>query len=53
LDYDAVVIGSGAGGGAAAHRLVERGWRVLLVERGDRLDDRIRMQDEQAMLGAS
>jgi choline dehydrogenase-like flavoprotein len=33
--YDAVVIGSGAGGGTAAAVLAESGRRVLLVERGD------------------
>jgi choline dehydrogenase-like flavoprotein len=33
--YDAVVVGSGAGGGVAAAALVEDGRRVLLVERGD------------------
>lgn len=50
MDYDAVVIGSGAGGGTAAHRLVRAGWRVLILERGEALDDPERMQDEQAML---
>lgn len=33
--YDAVVIGSGAGGGVAACALTEAGRRVLLVELGD------------------
>ena len=32
--YDAIIIGSGFGGAMAAHRLVEAGWRVLLLERG-------------------
>jgi choline dehydrogenase-like flavoprotein len=32
--YDAIVIGSGAGGAAAAYRLVEAGRSVLLLERG-------------------
>lgn len=32
--YDAIVIGSGAGGGIVAPRLAEMGHRVLLVERG-------------------
>jgi cholesterol oxidase len=33
-DYDAVVIGSGFGGSVTAARLAERGWRVLVLERG-------------------
>nr|WP_275588459.1 GMC family oxidoreductase [Microlunatus panaciterrae] len=33
--YDAIVIGSGAGGGVAACVLAESGRRVLVVERGD------------------
>ncbi len=32
--YDAVVIGSGLGGALAAHRLVEAGARVAMIERG-------------------
>jgi choline dehydrogenase-like flavoprotein len=32
---DAVVVGSGFGGSMAAHVLVEAGWRVVLLERGD------------------
>jgi len=32
--YDVVVVGSGAGGGTAAHVLTSRGLHVLLVERG-------------------
>jgi choline dehydrogenase-like flavoprotein len=35
--YDVIVIGSGAGGAAAAHRLVEAGRRVLLLEKGEPL----------------
>jgi choline dehydrogenase-like flavoprotein len=35
---DAVVIGSGAGGGAAAWRLAEGGMRVLLLEAGPRFE---------------
>ena len=38
--YDAVVVGSGAGGGVAACVLSEAGMRVLLVERGRWLDTR-------------
>src|SRR5262245_3687020 len=33
--FDAVIIGSGFGGALAAHALIEAGWSVLLVERGD------------------
>lgn len=33
-EYDAIVIGSGAGGSAAAHRLVAADWRVLMLEKG-------------------
>jgi len=33
-DYDVVVVGSGAGGGTAAHALTSHGLHVLLVERG-------------------
>ena len=35
--YDVVVIGSGAGGAAVAHRLVRAGMRVLLLEKGKAL----------------
>ena len=33
--YDAIVIGSGFGGAMAAHVLVDAGWSVLMLERGD------------------
>jgi choline dehydrogenase-like flavoprotein len=36
--YDAVVVGSGAAGGTAAHVLTERGLKVLLLEAGRKLD---------------
>ncbi len=32
--YDAVIVGSGAGGGVAAQTFSENGWTVLVVERG-------------------
>jgi cholesterol oxidase len=34
--YDAVVVGSGFGGGITACRLAENGWRVCVLERGRR-----------------
>lgn len=36
--YDAVIIGSGAAGGMAAHVLTEHGLQVLLLEAGKKLD---------------
>jgi choline dehydrogenase-like flavoprotein len=36
--YDAVVVGSGAAGGTAAHVLTARGLKVLLLEAGKKLD---------------
>ncbi|MDJ0786283.1 MAG: GMC family oxidoreductase [Myxococcota bacterium] len=44
-----MVIGSGAGGGAAAHELCRAGKRVLLVERGLEPDRRVG-RDEQRMV---
>lgn len=39
-EYDAVIVGSGAGGGTAAMVLCEAGMTVLLLERGRRYDFR-------------
>jgi cholesterol oxidase len=37
--FDAVVIGSGFGGSVSAMRLTEKGYRVLVLERGERYRD--------------
>ncbi|TGG96029.1 GMC family oxidoreductase [Natronospirillum operosum] len=39
-DYDVVIVGSGFGGSVAALRLVEKGYRVLVLEAGRRFDER-------------
>lgn len=36
--YDAIVVGSGAAGGMAAHVLTSQGLKVLLLEAGKKLD---------------
>jgi choline dehydrogenase-like flavoprotein len=36
--YDAIVVGSGAAGGMAAHALTSQGMKVLLLEAGKKLD---------------
>jgi cholesterol oxidase len=38
--FDYVVIGSGFGGGVSAMRLAEKGYRVLVLERGKRFEDK-------------
>jgi choline dehydrogenase-like flavoprotein len=35
--YDVIIVGSGPGGGAMAHRLAPSGKRILILERGDYL----------------
>ncbi|WP_293100414.1 GMC family oxidoreductase [Moorena sp. SIOASIH] len=49
-DFDAIIIGSGAGGGTVALALAKAGKQVLLVERGNRFTDSEPYQDEQRML---
>jgi choline dehydrogenase-like flavoprotein len=34
LDYDIIIIGTGAGGGTLAHRLAPSGQKILILERG-------------------
>ena len=38
--YDYVIIGSGFGGGVSAMRLTEKGYSVLVLERGKRFEDK-------------
>ncbi|MDF1498929.1 MAG: GMC family oxidoreductase [Anaerolineales bacterium] len=38
-DYDFVIIGSGFGGSVSAMRLSQKGYRVLILERGKRIGD--------------
>jgi choline dehydrogenase-like flavoprotein len=40
MDFDIIIIGAGAGGGMAALRLCEHGFKVALIERGPRFDPR-------------
>jgi choline dehydrogenase-like flavoprotein len=44
--WDAVIVGSGAGGGPAAWRLSAKGWRVLVLEKGPRIERRDVIPDE-------
>ena len=48
--YDAVIVGSGFGGAAVAHSLVEAGWKTLLIERGGRVQRDERDWDPREIL---
>ena len=37
-DYDYIIVGSGFGGSVSALRLTEKGYKVLVVEKGKRWD---------------
>ncbi|HVO45427.1 MAG TPA: FAD-dependent oxidoreductase [Steroidobacteraceae bacterium] len=50
--YDALVIGSGAGGAAAAYRLASAGLKVALLEKGDHLPADGRTLDIQRVVHA-
>ncbi|HSQ77924.1 MAG TPA: GMC oxidoreductase [Nitrospirota bacterium] len=39
-DYDFIIIGSGFGGSVSALRLAERGYKVLVIEKGKRLTEK-------------
>jgi cholesterol oxidase len=39
-EYDYIVIGSGFGGSVSAHRLTEKGYRVLVLEKGKEFQDK-------------
>ena len=47
-DYDAVIVGSGAGGGAVAWRLTQAGKRVLVLEKGPWFTEAEYFKDELA-----
>ena len=47
-DFDAVIIGSGAGGGAVAWRLTQAGKRVLVLEKGPWFSEKDYFKDELA-----
>ncbi len=51
MDYDIIIIGSGAGGGTLTNALKDTGARVLLVERGDFIPQEPANWDPQAVIG--
>ena len=49
VDYDVIIVGSGAGGGTLAHSLAPSGRRVLILERGDWLPREVENWDADAV----
>jgi choline dehydrogenase-like flavoprotein len=49
-DFDAIVVGSGAGGGTCAYACSRQGKRVLLIERGNKITLADLAQNERDML---
>jgi choline dehydrogenase-like flavoprotein len=49
--YDAIIVGSGAGGAAAAFRLAEAGRRILVLEKGPELPTDGSTQDIRIVVG--
>ena len=50
MEYDVIIVGSGAGGGTLAYALASAGKKTLLLERGGRFTDSSAFQDERRML---
>ncbi len=49
MNYDLIIIGSGAGGGTLAHHLAPTGKKILLLERGDWLKREAKNWDVKAV----
>ena len=50
LNYDFIIIGSGFGGSVSALRLCEKGYKVLLIEKGNGVDGRYTFRTSPAPL---
>jgi choline dehydrogenase-like flavoprotein len=49
MDYDVIIIGTGAGGGTLAHTLAPTGKRILILERGDFLPREVENWEPRAL----